>query len=118
MKSNSSPTSPARKLREFAADDQPFSLVVSLWGPHQPYYPSAEYADMVDPASIPEYPSFRDDLAGRPFRHLYHRDISHGSAPPSPNGRPGKRSSPAATPKVIRRTPRSEMCSIRSMSCR
>ena len=68
------------KLREFAADDQPFSLVVSLWGPHQPYYPSAEYADMVDPAAIPEYPSYRDDLAGRPFRHLYHREISHASA--------------------------------------
>ena len=68
------------KLREFAANDQPFSLVVSLWGPHQPYYPSAEYADMVDPAAIPEYPSFRDDLAGRPFRHVFHREISHRSA--------------------------------------
>ena len=68
------------KLREFAQDDQPFSLVVSLWGPHQPYYPSQEFADMVDPAAIPEYPSYRDDLSGRPFRHLYHREISHRSA--------------------------------------
>ena len=68
------------KLREFAKSEQPFSLVVSLWGPHQPYYPSAEYADRVDPAGIPEYPSFRDDLSGRPLRHLFHREISHRSA--------------------------------------
>ena len=68
------------KLREFAKSDQPFSLVVSLWGPHQPYYPSAEYADQVDAAAIPEYPSFRDDLAGRPMRHIFHREISHRSA--------------------------------------
>ena len=68
------------KLREFAASDQPFSLVVSLWGPHQPYYPSAEFADMVDPAAIPEYPSFRDDLSGRPIRHIFHREISHRSS--------------------------------------
>ncbi len=68
------------KLREFAGSDQPFSLVVSLWGPHQPYYPSAEFAGRVDPAAIPEYPSFRDDLSGRPFRHLFHREISHRSA--------------------------------------
>lgn len=68
------------KLREFAAADQPFSLVVSLWGPHQPYYPSAQYADQVDPSEIPEYPSFRDDLSGRPLRHVFHREISHRSA--------------------------------------
>ena len=68
------------KLREFAKSEQPFSLVVSLWGPHQPYYPSAEYADRVDSADIPEYPSFRDDLSGRPLRHIFHREISHRSA--------------------------------------
>ena len=68
------------QLREFAKGDQPFSLVVSLWGPHQPYYPSAQYAEMVAPRAIPEYPSFRDDLAGRPLRHQFHREISHRSA--------------------------------------
>ncbi len=68
------------KLREFAAADQPFSLVVSLWGPHQPYYPSADYADLVDPSEIPEYPSFRDDLSGRPLRHQFHKEISHRSS--------------------------------------
>ena len=68
------------KLREFAAADQPFSLVVSLWGPHQPYYPSADYADLVDPSDIPEYPSFRDDLSGSPLRHQFHKEISHRSS--------------------------------------
>ena len=68
------------KLREFAAGDQPFSLVVSLWGPHQPYYPSADYADKVEPYEIPEYPSFRDDLGGRPFRYQFHKEISHRSS--------------------------------------
>ena len=67
-------------LRELAVSEQPFSLVVSLWGPHQPYYPSAEYAAQVDPAMIPEYPSFRDDLSGRPLRHHFHKNISHRSA--------------------------------------
>ena len=35
---------------------------------------------MVDPNTIPEYPSFRDDLEGRPFRHLIHQEMIHRSA--------------------------------------
>lgn len=70
----------AEKLRELSQSSQPFSLVVSFWGPHQPYYPTEPYASMVDPADIPEYPSFRDDLAGRPLRYLIHREIAHRSA--------------------------------------
>jgi arylsulfatase A-like enzyme len=65
------------KIRELAGSGQPWSLVASFWGPHQPYYPSEPYASMIDPKSIPEYPSFRDDLAGRPLRHFYHRDYHH-----------------------------------------
>jgi len=68
------------KLKELSLGSQPFSLVASFWGPHQAYYPTEPYASMIDPASIPEYPSFRDDLAGRPFRYLTHREISHRSA--------------------------------------
>ena len=70
----------SEKLREFAAEDQPFSLVVSLWGPHQPYYPSEEYAAQVEASAIPEYPSFLDDLSGRPLRYQVHKEISHRSA--------------------------------------
>lgn len=68
------------KLKELAQDSQPWSLVASFWGPHQPYYPSEPFASMIDPASIPEYPSFRDDLSGRPLRHHMHRDLHHVGA--------------------------------------
>ncbi len=68
------------KLKELAVDSQPWSLVASLWGPHQPYYPSEPFASMIDPASIPEYPSFHDDLAGRPLRHQFHRNFHHTGA--------------------------------------
>ena len=52
------------KLHELAAsdDDKPFSLRVDFWGPHQPYFPTAEYGDLYRPADIPVYGGFRDDL--------------------------------------------------------
>lgn len=68
------------KLKQLAEGSQPWSLVASFWGPHQPYYPSEPYASMIDPASIPEYPSFHDDLSGRPLRHYLHRDFHHPGA--------------------------------------
>ncbi|MCC7407996.1 MAG: sulfatase-like hydrolase/transferase [Phycisphaeraceae bacterium] len=68
----------AQKVREMSKQDQPWSLVASFWGPHQPYYPTEPYAGMIDPKSIPEYPSFNDDLKGRPFRHIIHRDLMMG----------------------------------------
>jgi arylsulfatase A-like enzyme len=35
---------------------------------------------MIDPASIPEYPTFRDDLAGRPLRHYLAKYNHHVGA--------------------------------------
>jgi arylsulfatase A-like enzyme len=35
---------------------------------------------MIDPKAIPEYPTFRDDLSGRPLRYLLHRDFHHVGA--------------------------------------
>jgi len=66
------------KLRELAAagEDRPFHLRVDFWGPHQPYFPTQEFADLYDPAAIPEYPSFRDDLAGKP--DLYRNETNAG----------------------------------------
>ena len=32
---------------------------------------------MIDPESIPEYPSFNDDYVGKPLRHYIHRDLVH-----------------------------------------
>ena len=68
------------QLREQADGTGPWSLVASFWGPHQPYYPTEPYAGAIDPATIPEYPTFNDDLATRPPRHWLHRDIVHGGA--------------------------------------
>lgn len=65
------------KLRKIAADgvQGPFSMVVSLWGPHHPYYPSQEFADLVNPADIPPYPSFDEDLENKPLRYRVQRDL-------------------------------------------
>ncbi|MCF7943567.1 MAG: sulfatase-like hydrolase/transferase [Spirochaetia bacterium] len=54
--------------------DQPFHLRVDFWGPHQPYFPTDEYLDLYDPEAIPEYGSFRDDLADKPeiYRNMNH----------------------------------------------
>ena len=68
------------KLKELARSAQPWSLVASFWGPHQPYYPTEPFASMIEPSCIPEYPSFRDDLSGRPLRYLLHRDSHHVGA--------------------------------------
>jgi arylsulfatase A-like enzyme len=68
------------KLRELAKSDQPWSLVASFWGPHHAYLPTEDFAALVDPSAIPEYPSFRDDLNGRPLRHSLHRDFNHVGA--------------------------------------
>jgi arylsulfatase A-like enzyme len=66
------------KLRELAKrkDGRPFHLRVDFWGPHQPYFVTQEFADLYDPEAIPEYPSFRDDLDGKP--DVYRRDSNLG----------------------------------------
>jgi arylsulfatase A-like enzyme len=70
-----------QKLRELATTGQPFSLVASFWGPHQPHFPSEPYASLFDPRSIPEYPTFRDDYSGsRPLRSFLQRDLHHPGA--------------------------------------
>jgi arylsulfatase A-like enzyme len=65
------------KLRELADSDsdEPFHLRVDFWGPHQPYFPTREFAEMYNPAEIPEYGSFRDDLEDKP--DVYRIDGNH-----------------------------------------
>ena len=55
-----------RKLEECRDNNQPFFMAVEFWGPHQPYLPTKEYADLYDPKMIEEYPSFRDNLKQKP----------------------------------------------------
>ena len=56
------------KLEELAKQDsdEPWSLRVDFWGPHQPFFPTKEFADLYDPESIPMYPSFENDLHDKP----------------------------------------------------
>ncbi len=56
------------KLEELAKSDsdQPFSLRVDFWGPHQPFFPTQEFADLYNPEDIQQYPSFDNDLKDKP----------------------------------------------------
>ena len=55
-----------------ADDEQPFHLRLDFWGPHQPFFPTKEFADMYEPEDIPVYGSFADTLKGKPA--LYWQD--------------------------------------------
>ena len=77
----------SQKLRELAQRDQPFSLIVSFWAPHHGFYPTEPYASLIDPQTIPEYPTFHDSYQGKPLRHLIQRDLHHGSAAQWPDWR-------------------------------
>lgn len=56
------------RLERLAGEDRdrPFMLQVHFWGPHQPFFPTKEFADMYNPEDIGEYPSFRDTLENQP----------------------------------------------------
>lgn len=56
------------KLEELAKkkDDQPFTLRVDFWGPHQPFFPTQEFIDMYNPEDIQMYPSFDSKLEDKP----------------------------------------------------
>ena len=56
------------QLEALAAADnsEPFHLRLDLWGPHQPFFPTEEFADLYDPEEIPGYGNFADSLSGKP----------------------------------------------------
>jgi arylsulfatase A-like enzyme len=63
------------QLRELAGRDEPFAMRVDFWGPHQPYFPTAEFADRYRPETIPVYPSYSTVSDQKPA--LYHREINY-----------------------------------------
>lgn len=69
-----------RKLRELSEKPgkQPFHMRIDFWGPHQPYFPGREFADMYNPGDIPEYPSFGEDVyhSGKP--EIYQSEDNRG----------------------------------------
>lgn len=54
-------------LEDFAQQDEPFLMWANFWGPHSPCIVPEPYYSMYDPRSIPEDPSFSDDLSRRPY---------------------------------------------------
>jgi arylsulfatase A-like enzyme len=56
------------KLEEIAKNkrDKPFSMSIHFWGPHQPFFPTKEFADLYNPEDISEYPSFKDNFINQP----------------------------------------------------
>jgi arylsulfatase A-like enzyme len=56
------------QLEEWAQSEErpPFHMRVDFWGPHHPHFPTQEFAELYDPATIEEYGSFRDTLEGKP----------------------------------------------------
>lgn len=59
-------------------DGRPFHLRVDFWGPHQPYFPTAEFADLYDPQQIDVYGNHHDDLRNKPdyYWHEYHHRLA------------------------------------------
>ena len=53
-----------------AGDDRPFFLWANYWGPHTPCLVPEPYFSMVDPAAIPEHPSYGETFADKPYRQL------------------------------------------------
>lgn len=52
------------KLRQLAesAKDKPFSMRVDFWGPHPPYFPTQEFADLYSPCDIRLPLSLRENV--------------------------------------------------------
>ncbi len=80
------------RLRVIAAGNQdtPFHLRVDFWGPHQPYFPSQDFADLYNPADIPVYGNFADDLSTKPavYRTEGNLHISENTQLITPNPLP------------------------------
>ena len=48
--------------------DQPFFLWANFWGPHTPCLVPEPYFSMVNPATIPEHPSYCETFENKPYR--------------------------------------------------
>lgn len=59
------------KMKEFASMDSPWSVFISLSGPHAPYHVPEKYVKMYNPDEISLPPNYMDELSDRP--QLYQR---------------------------------------------
>ena len=68
-------------IDQFSMVNQPFFVMTSFWGPHAPYLPAADFADLYDPKDIAQWDSFTDDLLNKPYIHsIYRKYIFPGAA--------------------------------------
>ncbi|MEM7116162.1 MAG: sulfatase-like hydrolase/transferase [Chloroflexota bacterium] len=65
------------QLEEIARSGRkrPFSLRIDFWSPHQPYFPTPRFARMYNPADIPVYGNFYDELETKPS--IYQRELNY-----------------------------------------
>lgn len=61
------------QIRELAGSEQPWCLNLGWVTPHDPYVVPCDYADRIDPATVPLPESFRDDLSDRPALYTRQR---------------------------------------------
>lgn len=54
------------RLEELTTSGKPWHLRVDFSEPHLPCIPHERFAELYDPASIPEWPNFRDELGDKP----------------------------------------------------
>jgi arylsulfatase A-like enzyme len=59
-----------RLLESYAGQEQPFFLRLDFPGPHHPCMPPEPFAGMYDPATIPRWQSFDEDLSDKPVLQL------------------------------------------------
>ncbi len=76
-----------RKLEELKESEEPFSLRVDFWGPHQPFFPTQEFIDMYNPEEITQYKSFDSNLDNKPnvIKTELNRPIGDGEKIIHPN---------------------------------
>lgn len=55
------------ELERLCATGRPWHMSLHFAEPHLPCRPSGPFADMYDPASIEEWPGFRDSFEGKPY---------------------------------------------------
>ncbi len=53
-------------LRRYASLAEPFCIRLDFEGPHHPYMPPLAFAARYDPATIPPWPNFDEDLSTKP----------------------------------------------------
>ena len=68
------------RLAELARSStrRPFCLRVDFWGPHQPYFPSQEFAELYEAEDIPVYGNFTDTLEHKPEIYLSESNVPMG----------------------------------------